>query len=148
MGDVRAHAKAVGELTRLAVGQAHLILLALVVHLAEARHLRLAHVLEEGAFARRELRRADLQHVVADVHAMQLGVHAIARLRLQALLALLFRDGCAHFRDSRVGDVICSSFIACVTTWQLEGWLLRTAPALQVVALGAPVPRNRHRVAV
>lgn len=100
------HAKTVRQLTRLLLCKTHLVLLALVVHLAEARHARLLHVSEERVLSTDETPARRLQDVVADVHLMKLRVHAVTCLRLQTLLSLLLRDGRADVGDARVRDVV------------------------------------------
>ena len=100
------HAKTVRQLTRLLLRETHLVLLALVVHLAEARHAWLLHVSEERVLSTDETPARRLQDVVADIHLMKLRVHAVTRLRLQTLLSLLLGDGRADVGDARVRDVV------------------------------------------
>mmetsp|Transcript_27332 Transcript_27332/g.73910 ORF Transcript_27332/g.73910 Transcript_27332/m.73910 type:complete len:436 (-) Transcript_27332:858-2165(-) len=131
-GGVLTHAQGLSQVfaqdSGLGILHARLKLLALVVHLPDLRQLGLGLVLKEGV----------MQHLVVNVHLAHLGLHPCALFGLQRLGALLLRVPLTHLPNA------CSLY----EVWQLEGRLLDTPLALQVLAFLGPVTRHRCCVSV
>jgi hypothetical protein len=59
------------------------------------------------AFSLHQIKKRNLQHIIANIHAVQLGVHTISSLCLQTLLTLLLCDVRSDCRNACFLDVIC-----------------------------------------